>query len=66
MDGNNFFVAQMVPEIYGKKHKFQNQLDVCFSVTHFLGVFFKNLFLMTRLINYEVILIQQAPRSELF
>ena len=31
---NNFFVAQMVPKIYAKKHKFQKQLDVyfCYSL----------------------------------
>ena len=30
IDVNNFFIAQVVPEISAKKHKFQNQLDVYF------------------------------------
>ena len=34
MDVYRFFVAQVVLEIYGKKHKVQNQLDVflCYSL----------------------------------
>ena len=34
IDVNNYFVAEVVPEIYVKNPSFKNQLDVCFFVTH--------------------------------